>query len=277
MTRRTTSLYGGPMSFEFFTDVLQYSVDGFFAQLPQKKPSLKHLRFSKIIAHRGHHDNTQVFENTLAAFDSCLKSRIWGIELDVRWTEDLFPVVLHDQDCGRVFGRPSLKPSRYTLRMLRQHAPMIPTLQEVVDLFGLQIHLMIELKESLSDPDNIKVQRLLDILRALRPGIDYHLMSFSTEILKRVDFLPPDCMLGIADWDLGEMSKECLNRNYGGLTGHYLFMTPSLIELHHQHQQKIGVGFIKSPNSLYREINRKVDWIFTNHPLQLKKWMLELP
>lgn len=225
------------------------------------------------VAHRGQHDNFNVIENTLPAFETCARNKIWGIEFDLRWTEDLEPVVLHDPDCGRVFGRPNISPARYTLKMLRQHAPHIPTLAEVVDHFGLQLHLMIELKESLSDPDNVKIKRLQEILSRLRPAEDYHFMSFSTEILKRVDFVTPKACLGIAEFNVKEMSQECLKRSFGGLTGHYLLLKQKLIDEHHQAEQKVGVGFVASRNSLRRELSRGIDWVFTNHPLKVKQWL----
>ena len=226
-----------------------------------------------MVAHRGQHDNFSIMENTLEAVEACAQNRIWGVEIDLRWTEDLEPVVLHDPDCGRVFGRPNIAPAKYSLKLLKQQAPFIPTLEEVVDQFGLQLHLMIELKESLSDPDNRKIRRLEQILTRLRPATDYHFMSFSSEILKRVDFAPSKTCLGIAEWNVKEMSDECLKRNYGGLTGHYLLLNSKTIQRHHQAEQKLGVGFVASRRSLLREVNRGVDWLFTNHPLQAKTWL----
>lgn len=259
------------MKGEKASEVLQSGIDRVFSWLPYQYPSPDRLNSCKIVAHRGQFDNFKTFENTLAAFDVCQKNKIWGIELDLRWTEDLYPVVLHDPNCGRVFGRPQIVPSRYSFKMLRQHAPFIPSLKEVVDNFGFQCHLMIELKESLSDPDNLKVRRLVEILKGQRPGLDYHFMSFSLEILKRIDFAPSHCILPIADWNIEEMSDEALKRKYGGITGHYFMIKKNHIQSHHRQDQKIGVGFIQSRSSLFRELNRGIDWMFTNKALELKE------
>ena len=65
-----------------------------FAVIPQQTPTLEKLGQCKIISHRGQHDNQEIFENTLTAFDHALETDgIWGIELDFRWTKDLYPVV----------------------------------------------------------------------------------------------------------------------------------------------------------------------------------------
>jgi len=79
-----------------FDKLLQLLVDGVFAGIPQPKPTISDLRNCKIVSHRGEHDNKIVKENTLAAFDRVLHQGIWGIELDIRWTKDLQPVVIHD-------------------------------------------------------------------------------------------------------------------------------------------------------------------------------------
>jgi hypothetical protein len=50
----------------------------------------------------------------------------------------------------------------------------------------------------------------------------------------------------------------------------YLLLSAKLIRQHHQRGQKLGCGFASSRNCLYREINRGVDWIFTNHALRLE-------
>lgn len=261
---------------EMCNEILQSSSDPIFSLLPQPRPTPKRSLQSKVIAHRGVFDNRHIFENTLDSFTQCMEHKIWGLELDLRWTEDLHPIILHDRDCGRVFGRPEIIPQLHTLDLLRQRAPFIPTLQEALDLCGFQIHLMIEIKESLSDPHNLKISRLAQCLKNLRPGIDYHFMSFSPEWLKRIDFVPPQTLLTIADWNLKQMSSWTLQYNWGGITGHYLLMSQKVINLHHQAQQKTGVGFISSRNSLYREVNRGVDWLFTNHPIQIQSWLDDL-
>ncbi|MFN2166628.1 MAG: glycerophosphodiester phosphodiesterase, partial [Anaerolineae bacterium] len=68
-------------------------VDAIYRRRPQPFPGRERLRRCKIIAHRGQHDNRGVPENTLAAFKAARSCGVWGIELDIRWTRDLVPVV----------------------------------------------------------------------------------------------------------------------------------------------------------------------------------------
>jgi len=84
-----------------------------FMVMPRRRPTRRALQDSKIISHRGEHDNRRIRENTLAAFTPVAAAGCWGLEFDVRWTRDLDdvrwtrdlePVVIHDTDARRVFG-----------------------------------------------------------------------------------------------------------------------------------------------------------------------------
>jgi len=82
---------------------LHQVVDFFYTTWPQPSPDKERLKQCKIVSHRGEHDNTTVFENTIPAFDRVIEAGVWGIEFDIRWTKDLQPVVFHDRTLQRVF------------------------------------------------------------------------------------------------------------------------------------------------------------------------------
>lgn len=71
--------------------VLLQCMDFIFKHLPRRSPDPEKLKACKIVSHRGEHDNTSVYENTIAAFDGAMEQGVWGIEFDVRWTRDLQP------------------------------------------------------------------------------------------------------------------------------------------------------------------------------------------
>ena len=88
----------------WFEKRLLQSIDLFYAKWPQPPPHKDRLKHCKIISHRGEHDNKDIFENTLSAFDQARDAGVGGIEFDLRWTKDLHPVVFHDTHLQRVFG-----------------------------------------------------------------------------------------------------------------------------------------------------------------------------
>jgi glycerophosphoryl diester phosphodiesterase len=239
-------------------------VDAIYHRRRQPFPGRERLRRCKIVAHRGQHDNRGVRENTLAAFEAARSCGVWGIELDIRWTRDLVPVVIHDPDLRRVFRLP-LRVAALTFSGLRARAPLVPSLAEVVSACGRRLHLMIDLKQE-AFPDPRRQRRLLaDELAGLTAGRDYHFLSLTPTVFDTFGVAPPQTFLPVGQGPLGGLSRLALERGYGGVTGHYLMLSDRLIRRHRQAAQGTGTGFVASRNCLFRELNRGVDWIFSNH------------
>ena len=243
--------------------------DSIFAIVPQKAPTLENLSKCKIISHRGQHDNITVYENTLSAFDHALETEgIWGIELDFRWTKDLHPVVAHDPDLMRLFGS-NLKISEITLAELKQHCPQVPTLEEVLLRYGGKLHLMVEAKEEHYPQPEKQNMILKDLFAPLQPREDFHLLSLDPEMLVLVKFVDTSAKIPVAVFNAKTLSKISLNEKYAGLGGHYLLLHKKIVKQHLDCGQKIGVGYPKSKNNLFREINRGVEWIFCNDAVEV--------
>ena len=243
--------------------------DSIFSIVPQKAPTLENLSKCKIISHRGQHDNITVYENTLSAFDHALETEgIWGIELDFRWTKDLHPVVAHDPDLLRLFGS-NLKISETTLAELKQYCPQVPTLEEVLLRYGGKLHLMVEAKEEHYPQPEKQNMILKDLFAPLQPREDFHLLSLDPEMLVLVKFVDTSAKIPVAVFNAKTLSKISLNEKYAGLGGHYLLLHKKIVKQHLDCGQKIGVGYPKSKNNLFREINRGVEWIFCNNAVEV--------
>jgi glycerophosphoryl diester phosphodiesterase len=245
-------------------------LDQFFARWPQSVPSKERLRHCKIIAHRGDYDNQQIFENTIEAFDRAKSQGVWGIEFDMRWTKDLHPVVIHDSDLYRVFGSP-LKIRQATLAELKAECPLVPTLAEMIQRYGRQIHLMVEIKsEAYRDP--VRQNRILDeLFTSLVPEHDYHFITMMPEMFNLIKFVPRSTFLPVARFNFFQLSKLAIARNYSGLAGHYFLLTKSRLKRHMESQQKTATGYVNSVNCLFRELNRNVEWIFSDNAVELQQ------
>jgi len=258
-----------------FDKLLQLLVDGVFAGIPQPKPTISDLLNCKIVSHRGEHDNKIVKENTLAAFDRVLHQGIWGIELDIRWTKDLQPVVIHDPDCRRVFGS-ALEVNRATLDELQSKIPEIPSLDQIIQRYGKKIHLMIEIKEQELVDTEYQQARLKALFSSLNPATDFHILALTADIFGMVDFLPGRALLPVAEYNVHLLSEMALAESYAGISGQYLLISKNTIQKHGRRNQKTGTGFVGSRNCFYRELNRGVEWIFTNHAIELRGLQQEL-
>ncbi len=249
--------------------VAQSLVDAVMAVLPRRCPDPAELKRAKLVSHRGEHDNSEVLENTLAAFRQAEAAGVWGVEADIRWTADLVPVIVHDPDTARVFGR-RCKVAEHSFDALRKSFPLLPSLAELVQEFGGSTHLMLELKAE-PFPD---LPRQREILRrhlaGLEPRSDYHLLALEDELFELFDIQPRRCCLPVAELNTRALSQVALKSGYGGLTGHYLLLGQKTQQRHEVAGQRVGTGFVRSRNSLYREINRGVEWVFSNHAVALQ-------
>jgi len=244
--------------------------DWFLALWPRKKPSSAQLSACRIISHRGEHDNYNVMENTLAAFDAADRTGVWGIECDVRWTADLEPVICHDPDLKRIFGRPS-RLNEMTFLQLRDRFPQVPSLSDVVDRYGGRRHLMIELKEEIYSKPEYQGRKLSQILASITPQKDYHLLSFDPGIFDRLGIEPADVFIPIARFNARELSRQSIKKGYAGLSGHCLLVRRQHLDRHRHRGQKTGTGFINSTNCLFREVNRRVDWLFSDCAAKMQR------
>ena len=251
-------------------DSIQSLVDVTYKMLPQKVPDHELLRKAKIVSHRGEYDNRNISENTLRAFKRALDSGVWGLEFDIRWTADLQPVVIHDRETSRVFNK-NITIANVTFNYLRQRVPQIPTLEEVIKLFGHKMHLMVEIKKEPLLDSTQQSNILAELFSNLIPVNDYHFISLNPSVFDNINFVPSMALLTVSEMNTKRLSQMAYNRRYGGITGHYLLITDELIEKHHKINQKVGTGFIASKNALFREIHRGVDWIFSNQACRLQK------
>ncbi len=256
-----------------------WAADALMAVLPRRLPPRAALEACRIISHRGEFDNREVFENTLAAFRAARDAGVWGIECDIRWTADQVPVIFHDMDGRRVFDV-DRELDALTFRELRRLMPLVPSLEELVTQFGHNTHLMLEIKTQpgpevpdrsrpdLSRPDRTRI--LQQQLAGLRAGEDYHFLALDPALLEPLDFVPPQCCLLVAETNIEAMSRAALARGLGGLTGHFLLLGNTLKAQHEAAGQRVGTGFIASRRCLYRELNRGVEWIFSNHAARIQ-------
>lgn len=250
-------------------DIAVSVVDSLFAALPQPKPEKAALEACRVISHRGEHDNKSVKENTMAAFAQATDSGVWGIECDIRFTADHVPVICHDPSTARVFGIDH-RVDELTFDQLRRALPDVPSLEEVIATYGKRNHLMLEIKSEPWPESTLRRNRLRDLLAPLTPCDDYHLLSLEPAMFSRVDFAPNESFLPVAELNVKTMSELSLARGYAGIGGHFFLLNNTLRDRHAAKGQQLGTGFPHSRNALFRELNRGIEWIFTNNAVEIQ-------
>ena len=247
-------------------------VDGYFAAIPRQKPDADNVNKALLIAHRGAHNNNKgIFENTHEAFRLAKRTGCWGIEFDVHATADSVLVVNHDPTLKRLWGK-DVAISDVTFSALRTLVPGVPSLEEVVTEYASQLHLFIELKSPFHDEE-----ALVKILHHLSPCKDYHLLSLDPLIFSALSQFPKESLLLVAVHNnVTDFCNLSIKENYGGVLGNYLLLCPKRMNQLKEAHQLSGVGFVDSKNSLYRELNRGVRWIFTNQAVDVNHYLKRL-
>ncbi len=236
-------------------------VDYWYATIPRAKPDIDALKKSKIIAHRGaHHKLSGIVENTDAAFKQAELLGCWGIEFDIRATADEKLVINHDSTLKRLWKH-NIAIKDLLFNELRQLEPSIPLLSEVIARYGQSLHLFIELKT----PFNAE-KELVEALKPLTPCKHYHLLSLDEAVFSSLQTIPRKAMILVPmSNNTKEFCQLSIDRGYGGVAGHYLLLTNKLIRQVQSANQHVGVGMIDSRFSLYREVKREINWLFTNN------------
>jgi len=147
-------------------------------------------------AHRGLHGGGRT-ENSRAAFEAAIAAGS-GIELDVQASADGAAMVFHDYDLDRLtdgFGALRTLGSAELKRIrLIGSEESIPTLDEILDLIGGRVPLLIELKS----PGRRVAQLCRDVERALETYRGpVAVMSFNPEIGHRFAEAAPQLLRGL--------------------------------------------------------------------------------
>lgn len=243
-----------------FLDIVEKSVNVSFAYWPQPIPSREQMARVKLVAHRGAYDHKKgILENTDAAFKRAEALGCDGLELDIHATKDGVWLVNHDSDLKRLWNMDQ-QILESTFDEIRKSQPNILLLSEVVERYGSKMHLFIELKAP------VMSESLYETLKGLEPRKNYHLISLNEKYFENLVGFERSAMLLVASHsNTTRFCQLSLEKGYGGVLGHYLLLRKHYINALHQMSQMAGVGFVDSKQSLYREVNRGIEWIFTNN------------
>ena len=169
-------------------------------------------------AHRGFHDKLQVPENSLAAFKRAVEHG-FGAELDIHLTKDSKLVVFHDSTLVRCTGAEGILEDKTLaeLRELRLEGTdeLIPTFDEVLDIFESATPLIIELKTYAGNHEALAkaaVERL-DSYKG-----DYCIESFDPRAIGDIRKLRPDIVRGQLSTNFREDPDEAPKGTAGLLT-----------------------------------------------------------
>ena len=224
-----------------------------------------------IIAHRGASGHAP--ENTLAAFNLAMEHQADGIELDVMLAKDGHVVVIHDDTVDRTTNG-SGRVKDMTLDMLRSldagNGEKIPTLTEVLETFGGQFMINIELKNYSSPFDALPV-----VAAKMLNGYDFLdkilISSFNPFNFKRFRKYCPGVQQGLLT--IPNKANLWIWRlfKYDAVHPYYQEVDQELVSEARKNQQQVNVWTVDDPDEIRRLAALEVDSIITNYPREARE------
>ena len=222
-----------------------------------------------IWAHRGASAIEE--ENTMPAFAKAIECGADGIELDVRLTGDREVVVFHDKSLERQFGKP-LMVDELTLDELREETKNvfeIPTLGQVLEAFGGECLINVEIKEMGFNPIDL-VKKTTEKIRTSECLDSVLISSFDPKALASAAWFEhriSRALLFGMESPLGLNVLDRLGQNaFSALHPESVLINEKKINTWHKRGLAIHVWTVDDPNEILRLSELGVDSFITNVP-----------
>ena len=238
-----------------------------------------------VIAHRGYRKKYP--ENTLAAFQAAMAAGAPMIELDVMFSRDRKPVVIHDATIGRTTNGHGAV-NDYTLEELKQQDAgswfdtqfadqRLPELSEVLDLINGRAFVNIEIKapayEHNHPPDAIEKQ-VVALVKQKKLQDSVLISSFDIDILVQIASLedPPAIALISKTPASKRIAEICTRLKVFSWHPDHLIVTPRQVDMMHAAGLKVFPYNVDTFEDYVKMIDMKVDGVITDDPVSAGHW-----
>lgn len=214
-----------------------------------------------LIAHRG--ASAYEPENTLSSFRKAIDMGADAIELDVRFTRDGIPIVIHDDDLKRVTGLDK-KVRDLTLDEVKKVRVMgrepIPTLEEVLNEIKGKTIIFMEIKELI---DEKSIVRILEEHKV----IDHLLViSFNYDYLKKIKEMKNSIEIGLLTYVRPLPIDNAIKLKAMAILPRYNLITPNTVKEIHSKKLKVYTWTINDVSLALKMVNYGIDGFATDDP-----------
>jgi glycerophosphoryl diester phosphodiesterase len=213
-----------------------------------------------IFGHRGAPGYPRQGENTKASFRKALEAGANGLEFDVRRCGDGQLVVIHDDTIDRTTnGRGRVRKLSYEnlRRFDAGFGESIPLLADILDEFGTQCLLNIELKDSLlaGDVKTMILERRLES-RVIVSAFDWD----------ELRGLPPDIPIGLLSTRARRLVSSALELGARTIHPRRDLVTRTLLNVAHDAHLQVHAWTVNDAADMRRFRDMGADGIFTDFP-----------
>ena len=226
---------------------------------------------TQVIAHRGFWKTEGSAQNSIAALEKAAEEKLYGSEFDVQVTLDGKLIVNHDAKFqGFVIAE---TPYKQLKKIRLNNGEKLPNLKKYLKKGKkLDIQLILEIKSHKSK--EVEDKMVADIVKmvkkmGLEKQVEY--IAFSLNVCEQLAKLTPESEIAYLNGDVtpAELKKKGIN----GIDYHYNVIEkhPEWVKEAHDLGMKVNVWTVNKEDMMKKLIDRKVDYITTDQPLETKK------
>ena len=226
---------------------------------------------TQVIAHRGFWKTEGSAQNSITALEKAAEEKLYGSEFDVQVTLDGKLIVNHDAKFqGFVIAE---TPYKQLKKIRLNNGEKLPNLKKYLKKGKkLDIQLILEIKSHKSK--EVEDKMVADIVKmvkkmGLEKQVEY--IAFSLNVCEQLAKLTPESEIAYLNGDItpAELKKKGIN----GIDYHYNVIEkhPEWIKEAHDLGMKVNVWTVNKEDMMKKLIDRKVDYITTDQPLETKK------
>ena len=226
---------------------------------------------TQIIAHRGFWKTEGSAQNSITALEKANQGKFYGSEFDVQVTLDGKLIVNHDSKFqGFVIAE---TPFSKLKKIRLNNGEKLPTLKKYLKEGKKQdIQLILEIKSHKDKKVENKVAS--DVVKMVKKmGLEQQVeyIAFSLNICEQLVKLTPKSEIAYLNGDLSP--AELKEKGINGIDYHLnvLFNHPEWVEEAHKLGMKVNVWTVNKVEDMQKFIDMGVDYITTDHPLELQK------
>ncbi|MBW1769910.1 MAG: glycerophosphodiester phosphodiesterase [Deltaproteobacteria bacterium] len=210
-------------------------------------------------------------ENTMRSIERAVEIGVDAVEIDVRLSKDRELVVIHDSTVDRTTNG-SGPVSGYLLDDLKKldagEGQTIPTLQEVMELIGHKVKLVIELKEEETE------RMVVELIKRNNLDDNVYVISFWHELVKAVKVIESCIKTGVLLVGCPVDTCVASQASADALVMKYNFVNRHFVEMVHKDGLKVFVWNIDDRHLLKPYVDMGVDGIGSNDPRVLVEYFM---
>jgi glycerophosphoryl diester phosphodiesterase len=210
-------------------------------------------------------------ENTLRSIERAVEIGVDAVEIDVRLSKDRELVVIHDSTVDRTTNG-SGPVSGYSLDDLKKldagAGQTIPTLQEVMELIGHEVKLVIELKEEETE------RMVVELIKRNNLEDNVYVISFWHELVKTVKVIESCIKTGVLLVGCPVDTCVASQASADALVMKYNFVNRHFVEMVHKDGLQVFVWNIDDRYLLKPYVDMGVDGIGSNDPRVLVEYFM---